>query len=88
MRKIVTGRRLAIRLPDGTRLAVPPMSPNTPPKTRQLVFEYVLRRQPGLAEITAQIAADASSGADARDRLASMMGEQPYKASLMDKAAA
>lgn len=88
MRKIVTGRRLAIRLADGTLLAVPPMRPDTPSAVRVRVFEYVLRRQPGLAEIAAQIAADAKTGGDERDRLASMMGEQPYKASLMDKAVA
>lgn len=59
MRKIVTGDRLAIRVDERTLLAVPPMPKGIPSDVRVRVFEYVLRRQPGLAEATAQIAIDA-----------------------------
>ncbi|MCW2901710.1 MAG: hypothetical protein JWO67_3975 [Streptosporangiaceae bacterium] len=51
-RRIVTaapGQRLAIRVDANTLLAVPPMHPDLPSKVRVLIFEYVLRRQIGLA---------------------------------------
>lgn len=88
MRKIVTGRRVAIVLADGTLLAVPPMPAHAPSAVRVKIFEYVLRRQPGLAEITAQIAADANTGGDAHDRLAVLMNSAPYTSSLMEARAA
>lgn len=80
-RRMVTGHRLAIRMPDGTLLSVPPMPPGTPSSVRVKVFELVLRRQIGLAQMTAQLADDASDfdGDAARNRLASMMGELPHR---------
>jgi len=56
MRRIVTAPKLAIRVDENTLLAVPPLPPNTPREVRVKVFEYVLRRQPGLAQMTAEIA--------------------------------
>lgn len=52
MRHILTpgpGRSAAIRLDDDTLLSVPPMHPDTPGSIRVRIFEYVLRRQVGLA---------------------------------------
>lgn len=88
-RRIATGHRLAIRLPDGTLLSVPPMPAGVSREVRVKVFEYVLRRQIGLAQMTAQIADDAADfESDAlRGRLASMMNETPYKGSVMAAAA-
>lgn len=88
-RRLVIGHRLAIRMPDGTLLSVPPMPPDTPSPVRVRVFEYVLRRQIGLAQVTAQLADDAADfeGDAARNRLAAMMGEVPAKASAMGVAA-
>lgn len=80
------GRRRVIVLDDGTPLAVPPFHPNTPSKVRTKIYELVLRRQPGEAEIVAQIAADATTGGNERDRLASLMGASPYTSSAMEVA--
>lgn len=59
MRRIVTGARLAIRVQGSTPardilLAVPPIPPGTPREVRVRALEYVLRRQPGLAEAAIQ----------------------------------
>lgn len=54
--------RAAIVLEDGTRLAVPPMRHDLPSSVRVRVFEYVLRRQYGLAWDVAQIEADVIEG--------------------------
>lgn len=53
-----TAQRLAIRLPDGRLLAVPPMRPDLPPPVRVKVYELVLRGQISLAQQTAQDGAD------------------------------
>jgi hypothetical protein len=82
MRKILhaqRGRPLAIRLPDGTLLAVPPMDLRLPGSARVRIFEYVLRRQIGLAHDIAQIELDVIEGRDRADkRLASMLAETPH----------
>lgn len=88
-RLLVNGHRRAILMPDGKLLAVPPFDERvTPPAVRQLIYEAVLRRQPGLAEIHAQIAADARVGNSERDRLAALMGTAPHRTSLMELSAA
>lgn len=75
-----TTDRLAIRVDAATLLAVPPMHPHTPRATRILVFEYVLRRQIGLAAMVAQATADDLEGTQgARARLASLMAQTPHK---------
>lgn len=56
-RHATPGRPLYVVLPDGTRLAVPPMEHGLPGPVRVRVFEYVLRRQVGLAQMTAEAAA-------------------------------
>lgn len=79
MRRIVTGPRLAIRVDEDTLLAVPPMDPSTPSAVRVKVFEYVLRRQPGLAQMIAEFAHDAQN--ERRKVLgvtADMLSELPY----------
>ena len=84
MRKIVTGHRLAIRVDDRTLLAVPPMHPDTPRNVRIQVFELVLRRQIGLAQIVADSATDAMGGVEgARARLAALISEAPHRGSVM-----
>lgn len=49
------GQRIAIRHGD-LLLSVPPMNPSTPSAVRVKVFEYVIRRQIGLAQMCAQFA--------------------------------
>ena len=72
------GRPLCIVLADGTRLAVPPMRRDLPTLDRVRIFEYVLRRQLGLAESTAQIAADLIEGRERRDKkLAQLLAQTP-----------
>lgn len=79
MRKIVTGDRLAIRVDEHTLLAVPPMPKGIPSDVRVKVFEYVLRRQPGLAEVIAQIAIDAMKQREQHvDGLGLLIAEAPY----------
>lgn len=80
------GRRRVIVLDDGTALAVPPFPESTPRAVRVKIYEMVLRRQPGEAEIVAQIAADATTGGNERDRLASLMNASPYTSSAMEVA--
>lgn len=84
MRTRIRGQRLAIITysPSGERLllSVPPMHPATTPAVRQRVFEYVLRRQIGLAQMTAETASDAIEGVDAaRSKLASLLQETPHR---------
>lgn len=88
MRLLTSKTRRAIRLDDGTLLAVPPFAASTPRAVRVKIYELVLRRLPGEAEIVAQTAADAQTGGNERDRLASMISEQPYRASVMEARAA
>jgi hypothetical protein len=89
MRLLTNGRRRAIQLDDGTLLAVPPFNAKLAPRAvRVKIYEYVIRRQPGMAQIVAEIASDARTGGDERDRLASMISEDPYQASLMVQEAA
>lgn len=79
MRKITTGYRLAIRVDADTLLAVPPMHPHTPREVRVRVFEYVLRRQVGLAALVAETTAHEIDGvAPEMARLAAIMGETPW----------
>lgn len=80
MRHIITGDRVAIRVDDGTLLAVPPMHPRTPSTVRVQVLEYVLRRQIGLAQMLAETCADDIEGVSPeRARLAAMLGETPHR---------
>lgn len=80
MRRIITGRRLAIRVDDDTLLAVPPMHDRTPREVRVKVFEYVLRRQPALAHMLADIASEEVDGvAPELSRLAALMGQTPHR---------
>lgn len=89
IRLLSNGYRRAIQLPDGKLLAVPPFDARvTPPAVRQRIYELVLRRQPGEAEIHAQIAAEAKVGGSEHDRLAAMMGTAPHRVSLMELGAA
>lgn len=60
--------RYAIRMPDGTLRSVPPMRDDLPSEVRVKVFEYVLRNQIGLAEMTAQIEAEVIEGRERHDR--------------------
>lgn len=79
MRHIVTGDRLAIRLADGTLLAVPPLDPRLPRAARIRVLEYVLRRQPGLAQTVAQIELDIIEGRERADRRVNeLLAERPH----------
>jgi hypothetical protein len=83
-RRIVTGDRLAIRTfaqnGEVLLLAVPPMRPGLPRTVRQQVFEYVLRRQPGMAWQLADTAADELDGVEgSRARLASLMSATPHR---------
>lgn len=88
-RLLTNGHRRAILLTDGTLLAVPPFDASvTPRNVRQRIYELVLRRQPGEAEIHAQIAAEAKVGGSEHDRLAALMGTAPHRASLMERGAA
>lgn len=76
------GRPLCIVLEDGTRLAVPPMRRDLPSSARVRIFEYVLRRQIGLAETTAQIEADVIEGRERMDRrLNALLAEAPHATS-------
>jgi hypothetical protein len=88
MRLLVSNTRRAIRLPDGRLLAVPPFPASTPKAVRVKIYEAVLRRQWGEAEIIAQISSDATTGGSERDRLAAMLSEDPFQASLMVQGAA
>lgn len=74
------GARLAIALPDGTLLAVPPLDPRLDSWTRQKVFDAVLRRQPGLAQTIADIEVDIIEGREKNlgKRAAALMSERPY----------
>lgn len=73
------GRPLCIVMPDGRRLAVPPMRRDLPGPVRVRIFEYVMRGQIGLAETTAQIEADVIEGRERHDkRLATMLAETPH----------
>lgn len=86
MRKTLTTThgRIAIRVNKDTLLAVPPMHPHTPSAVRVQIFELVLRRQPGLAQTVAETWADSRAGVDgARDRLAHLLAETPYRGSAM-----
>lgn len=70
--------RLAIRHGD-VLLAVPPMHPDSPPAVCQLVFEYVLRRQVGLAATVAEMAADVIEGRQAHlGKMAKLLQETPH----------
>lgn len=72
------GQRLAIRHGD-VLLSVPPMNPNTPPGVRVKVFEYVLRRQIGLAQMTAQFADEADESREAfLGAAAALLSEAPH----------
>lgn len=75
--------RYAIRVDADTLLAVPPIPPGTPRPTRVRILEYVLRRQPGLAQIYAQEAAEAAARAAGTfgdlGRLAALMSQTPHK---------
>lgn len=62
MRRITTGDRLAIRVDGDTLLAVPPMKYRLPSTVRVKVFEYVLRRQLGLAQALIDIENDLIEG--------------------------
>lgn len=74
------GGRLAIRVDADTLLAVPPLHPGTAPDVRAVIFEYVLRRQIGLACVLAEHDADRLNGVEgARARLASLMAETPHR---------
>lgn len=74
------GRPLCIVMPDGRRLAVPPMRPDLPGSIRTVIFEYVLRGQIGLAETTAQIEADVIEGRERHDkRLGALLAETPHR---------
>lgn len=77
-----SGNRSAIRLDDGTLLAVPPLDPRLPRFTRRQVFDAVLRRQPGLAQVIADIELDVIEGREKKmgKRAAALMAEQPYSA--------
>lgn len=76
------GHPLCIVMPDGRRLAVPPMRPDFPSHIRQRIFEYVLRGQVGLADTIARIEADVMDGREKRDkRLAKMLAEAPHATS-------
>lgn len=77
------GRPLCIPVyaPTGERLllAVPPMRRDLPREARVRILEYVIRRQIGLAETTAQIEADIIEGREQRGkRLISMISETPH----------
>lgn len=74
------GSRSAIRLDDGTLLAVPPMDPRLSRFTRRQVFDAVLRRQPGLAQVIADIELDVIEGREKNmgKRASALMAEQPY----------
>lgn len=72
--------RLAVRADADTLLAVPPMHPGTSGEVRARIFEYVLRRQLGLACLLAEHDADRLYGIEgARARLASLMAETPHR---------
>lgn len=86
LRLLTNGTRRAILLDDGTLLAVPPFPATVPHAVRVKIYELVLRRLPGEAQVAAQIATDATTGGNERDRLASMMNESPYRASVMGAA--
>lgn len=73
------GQRLAIRVDERTLLAVPPMPEGIPSAVRVKVFEYILRRQPGLAQVTAQIAIEAvRNREELLPGLGLMIAEAPY----------
>ena len=79
-RRTITGARIAIRKDADTLLAVPPMPPGTPSAVRVKVFELVLRGLVGEAQIVLQGVSDGLDGsAGARDRLAAMISEAPYR---------
>lgn len=80
-RRIVAATRTAIRVDEQTLLAVPPMPLNTPREVRVKVFEYVLRRQPGLAEITVQLSTGGLLHGDPTVRLEALIGETPLTGS-------
>lgn len=76
-------QRSAIRLDDGTLLALPPMDPRLDRFARRQVFDAVLRRQPGLAQTIADIELDVIEGREKNmgRRAAALMSEQPYSTS-------
>lgn len=80
MRRTVTGPRLAIRVDEGTLLAVPPMHPETARDIRVRILEYVLRRQLGHALLLAEVTADELDGvAPERARLAALLEQTPHR---------
>ena len=71
--------RLAIR-PGDVLLSVPTMHPDTPSPVRVQVFEYVLRRQPTLAAMVAEMAAEVIEHREAHlGKVASLMAETPHR---------
>lgn len=87
MRKIVTGRRLAIRVDADTLLSVPPMRPDIPSDARVRILEAVLVRNVGLADTLIRIETDILEG---RERKAGAYGlrldANPYTAELNEAA--
>lgn len=70
--------RLAIRDGDAL-LAVPPMRDDLPREVRTRVFDYVLRRQIGLAEMTVQIETEVMEGRErSRRRMAALLATTPH----------
>lgn len=71
-------RPLCIVLSDGKRLAVPPMERGLPGPIRVRVFEYVLRRQIGLAQMTAE-GANPSEQRSEFAMIASLLQATPHR---------
>jgi hypothetical protein len=72
--------KYAIRVDADTLLAVPPIHPGTSRADRVRVLEYVLRRQPGMADLLAQEARESitrTGGTFAS--LAAVMSQTPHK---------
>lgn len=77
-----TVRSIAVTTAGGEvlHLAVPPMHEHTPSWIRVRIFEYVLRRQIGLAQMLAQGAEDDATGTSPElARLQAMLQETPHR---------
>lgn len=81
------GQRLAIVALDSqgreVRLAVPPFRQDIPREARVRIFEYVLRRQIGLAQAVVDIETELLESRErAGSRIARIMSSRPYVAEL------